>query len=79
MTDNNPTTPATLSMLQSCRDHLSEAHADALCAADRLTGARAARAIELAEKIADCLCFTERLIFVCTADSRYEEQRDIDR
>ena len=44
-----------------------------LAAAPKLYGARATRAAELAEKLADCLDYVERLAFVVEADIRYEE------
>ena len=72
MTAIYPTTVA-LEVLHVCRQNLRAARADALAAAPKLYGTRATRAAELAEKLADCQDYVERLAFVVEADIRYEE------
>jgi hypothetical protein len=64
-----------LAALRGCQAQLRAAHFDAHDAASHLTGARAARAAELAEKLADALAQAERLRFIVEADARYEAQR----
>jgi hypothetical protein len=49
-----------LAALHRCQTHLVAARADTLHAAADLRGARAARAFELAELLADALAFCER-------------------
>jgi hypothetical protein len=44
-------------------------------AAPLLYGARAARAHALAEKIADCEAFCNRLVFAVTGDLRADERK----
>ncbi len=67
-----------LAALRGCQAQLRAAYLDADTAAPHLTGARAARAGELADKLADAIAHTERLIFIVTGDLRadeYEAQR----
>jgi hypothetical protein len=64
-----PTTPA-LAALHDCRRSLLAARVGAILAADGLDGARLARAQELAEMVADCIAFSERLAFIVTGDIR---------
>ncbi|MBV9353510.1 MAG: hypothetical protein JOZ23_18570 [Mycobacterium sp.] len=59
-----------LAALRSCRSSLLTARRDAAMAAARLYGARAARASDLGEKLADALAFCERLEFVVEGDMR---------
>jgi hypothetical protein len=73
MTDTiHHTTPAdyrmALSALRGCQAQLRAAYLDAHTAARHLTGVRAARAGELADKAADALAQCERLIFIVTDD-----------
>lgn len=65
----------THSHLTKVRGHLRFAHAEAITAAGRLTGARKTRAYELVGLIEDAIAFADRLEFVCPADQRYEELR----
>jgi hypothetical protein len=65
-TDNT----AALAALHRCQTNLVAARADALHAAADLRGARAARAFELAELIADAVAFSSRLVFVVCGDFR---------
>jgi hypothetical protein len=64
---------AALAALRGCQAQLRAAYLDAHFAADHLTGARAARAGELADKAADALAHCERLIFVVTGDLRSDQ------
>ena len=57
-----------LAALRFCRSDLAAARVDATVAAARLYGARAARADELAEKLADAIAFCERLAFIVEGD-----------
>jgi hypothetical protein len=78
MSDGDPISPALIA-LQSVRICLIWARVDAQAAAANLTGARAARAVELVERLADDLCWVERLSFIVTADEQYERhQKDLD-
>jgi hypothetical protein len=72
-TPNNATA---LAALRGCKAQLRAGHIDSLGIAAHLTGARATRAVELCELIADAIAFCERLTFVCTTDVRYAELRD---
>jgi Arc/MetJ family transcription regulator len=62
-----------LAGLRGCQAQLRAAHADAHSALRHLTGARGARAAELADKAADALAHCERLIFIVTGDLRADE------
>jgi hypothetical protein len=62
-----------LAGLRGCQAQLRAANLDAHSAIPHLTGARAARAGELADKLADAIAHTERLIFVVTGDLRADE------
>lgn len=64
-----------LAALRGCQAQLRAAYSDAHDAASHLTGARAIRAAELADRAADALAHCERLLFICIADARYEELR----
>jgi hypothetical protein len=57
-----------MAALRGCQAQLRTAHLDAHGAASHLTGARATRAGELADKAADALADCERLIFIVTGD-----------
>ena len=59
-----------LAALRSCRSSLLSARGYAAMAAVRLYGARAARASELGELLADALAFCERLAFIVEGDLR---------
>lgn len=61
-------TRSALNALRSTADGLKEIQLDAQTAADTLVGARAARARELAEMIADTLAHAERLTFIVQGD-----------
>ncbi|MBS4730072.1 hypothetical protein MSM1_17590 [Mycobacterium sp. SM1] len=61
-----------LECLHACRDALAEARLHALGAQAYLGGARATRAAELAERIADAITYAERLKFVVEGDARYD-------
>jgi hypothetical protein len=65
-------TPKTLDKLSCCRTSLETARDFALETVPDLYGARAARAGDLAEQIADTIAYVERLRFVVAADIRYE-------
>jgi hypothetical protein len=65
-----------LTRLERTRQHLRAARVDAQDVPAYLAGARASRADELAEKLADALAHAERLCFICEADARYELERD---
>ncbi|HME14145.1 MAG TPA: hypothetical protein VKG83_01680 [Mycobacterium sp.] len=65
-----------LAALRGTQAQLRAAYADANTAASHLAGARATRAAEMAEKLADCIAFSERLLFICVADHRYQELRE---
>ena len=54
--------------LRGCQAQLRAAYLDAHGAASHLTGARATRAGELADKAADALADCERLILIITGD-----------
>ncbi|BCQ07725.1 hypothetical protein JMUB5695_01683 [Mycobacterium heckeshornense] len=58
--------------LGECRNQLREALTRARWAEERLSGARAARALELGERIADTIAYCERLRFVVEGDLRAE-------
>lgn len=66
ITTNQPITA--LNALRCCRSGLLEIRLDALAAATSLSGARANRARELAEKVADVLAHCERLTFIVEGD-----------
>jgi hypothetical protein len=68
-------TRAALESLTLCGTNLRWARLDAAHAAPLLYGARAARAHELAEKIADCEAFCNRLVFAVTGDLRADERK----
>ena len=70
---------AAVAALRGCLAQLRAAHVDALTAADHLTGARAARAGELADKAADALAHCERLIVCVTGDLRAEQAQEVTR
>jgi hypothetical protein len=57
-----------LTALRFCRSSLVTARMDAASAAARLSGARAARAEQLSERLADALVCCERLMFVTEGD-----------
>ena len=59
-----------LAALRSCRSSLQTARRNAAMAAALLYGARAARASELDEQLADALAFCERLAFIVEGDMR---------
>jgi hypothetical protein len=63
-----------LATLRGCQAQLRAAYADARGAAPHLTGVRATRAAELADKAADALAYCERLIFVVTGDLQHERR-----
>lgn len=68
------TNQSALDSLRECRRHLTSARESALSAETNLTaGARRARAHELAEKIADCSAYADRLAFVVTGDLHAEQ------
>jgi hypothetical protein len=54
--------------LRCCRSRLHEIRLDALTAATALSGARANRTHELADKLADVLAHCERLTFILEGD-----------
>ena len=58
-----------LAALEVCRHAVIAARESAKLASTGPAGARKARAKELAEKLADCIAFVERLSFVCIADA----------
>jgi hypothetical protein len=62
-----------LAVLRRCHARLSGGYVDAVDAAAHLTGARATRAGELADKVADALTHCERLIVVVTGDLHTEQ------
>lgn len=62
-----------LAALRGCQAQLRAAYLDAHDAVPHLTAARAARAGELADKLADAIAHTERLIFIVTGDVRADE------
>lgn len=64
---------AALDRLQTCRADLVAAHGDALDAVALLAGARATRAVELADKIADAIAHCERLAFIVEGDVRNDQ------
>jgi hypothetical protein len=55
--------------LQACRDAIHGARESARLASAGLAGSRKTRAEDLAEKLADAICYCERLTFVCLADA----------
>ncbi|BBZ12066.1 hypothetical protein [Mycobacterium branderi] len=57
-----------LGALRCCRSRLLEIRRDALTAATALSGVRANRAYELADKLADVLAHCERLSFIVEGD-----------
>jgi hypothetical protein len=59
---------AAMSALRGCRAQLQAARLDVQTAAPHLAGGRRTRAAELADRIADCIAFAERLVFVVAAD-----------
>jgi hypothetical protein len=61
VTTNHAMTTVALEALRNCRTELYAAQLDCLDAARRLTGARAARADQLAARIGECLALTRRL------------------
>ena len=65
-------TGAAVSALREAATRLQAARANVEDAVHNLAGTRAARAAELLERLVDALHFTERLAFVCEADSRYD-------
>jgi hypothetical protein len=75
MQEPTPTPDLALALiaLERARTNLRAAHVDAQDVPAYLAGARAARADELAEKLADALAHTERLIFIVTGDCRADE------
>jgi hypothetical protein len=75
MTPTNTPTKLTIAVtaLRGARAHLNAARIEALAATAHLTGARASRAVEGAEKIVDALAHTERVLFVVTGDLRCEQ------
>ena len=64
---------AALAALHRCQTNLVAARADAVHAAADLRGARAARAFELTELIADAIAFSSRLAFVVCGDFRADQ------
>jgi hypothetical protein len=66
ITNNEPI--EALNALRCCRSSLLEARLDALTAATALSGVRANRARELADKLADVLVHCERLTFFVEGD-----------
>jgi hypothetical protein len=65
-------TGAAASELREAATRLQAARANVEDAVHHLAGTRAARAAELLERLVDALHFTQRLAFVCEADSRYD-------
>jgi hypothetical protein len=63
-----------LATLRGCQAQLRAAYADASGAAPYLTGVRATRVGELADKAADALAYCERLIFIVTGDLQDERR-----
>ena len=59
---------AALNALRCCGSRLVQTRLDALTAATALSGARANRARELADKLADALAHCERLTFIVEGD-----------
>ena len=59
-----------MAALRGCQAQLRAAYFDGHGAASHLTGARASRDGELADKAADALADCERLIFIITGDFR---------
>jgi len=70
-TARRATAGSALAMLRGCEVALKAARADAETAAVLLEGARATRATQLAEAIADQIAFCQRLSFVVTAELHY--------
>jgi hypothetical protein len=69
------TADAALPSLQDCRRSLVAARLEAVVAANSLDGARLARAQELAQMVADCIAWCERLAVVVLGDARAESHR----
>jgi hypothetical protein len=61
--------------LRGCEAQLKHAYSDAANATARVSGARAARAIELLEKIADAIQHAHRLAIIVEGDHRTEVTR----
>ncbi|HEY4042152.1 MAG TPA: hypothetical protein VGM32_09970 [Rhodopila sp.] len=59
---------AAMAALRGCQAQLQAAYLDVQTAAPHLAGARRTRAGELADRIAGCIAFAERLVFVVAAD-----------
>ena len=66
-TDKGQLAPA-LAYLKLCSRDLTAAYQDATDAETQLTGARHARAVQLAEKIADAIAHAQRLAFFVEGD-----------
>jgi hypothetical protein len=66
ITTNQPI--AALNALRCCSSRLHESRLDALTAATALSGVRANRTHELADKLADALAHCERLAFIVEGD-----------
>jgi hypothetical protein len=65
------TTLEALGALRACRHQIIGARREADLAINAgLAGARHTRAVELADKLADCQCFVERLAFLVEGDWR---------
>jgi hypothetical protein len=64
---------AALAALHRCQTNLVAARADTLHATADLRGARAARAFELGELLADVLAFCSRLAFVVAGDHQAQQ------
>jgi hypothetical protein len=71
--EKNYTLSLAFRSLQDCRRSILVARVDALTAAIRLHGARAARSRELADKLGDALAHVEHLTVVVEGDLRAEE------
>lgn len=66
-------TTVALAALKDVRSALKTGRLDARTAANNLSGARANRARELEDKLADALAHAERLVFVVTGDLHADE------
>ena len=63
----NPTRSA-VPILKVARTHAEISRCDVTVATAALTGARRARAVELADMLADCVAFADRLVFALRAE-----------
>jgi hypothetical protein len=62
-----------LAALRACRYQIAEARAEVNRAIGGLHGARRTRAVQLADKLADCQLFVERLAFFVEGDLRADD------